>query len=147
VFLCIVLGGCRAEKTEPPVEATTPTTSATPATSAATAPAAAETAPAATESTASDDTEDSGVWAGQITIDAQAGLGTLNYVGAESGDFVPFRFRTGSDVGTTILAQCADGNLCEVEGKVRFLDEPPPENASAVGEIISVTRVKKLPDA
>ena len=55
------------------------------------------------------------------------------------------RFRTGSDVGAKILAECADEDLCEVDGTVRFLDEPPPENASAVGEIVGVTRVKKLP--
>lgn len=86
-----------------------------------------------------------GVWAGQVRIDAHAGVATLNYVGAESGDFVPMRFRTDSEVGAKILAACADEDLCEFEGTVRFLDEPPPENASAVGEITGVDRVKKLP--
>jgi hypothetical protein len=86
-----------------------------------------------------------GVWSGQVKIDAHAGTATFNYVGKESGDFVPMRFRTDSEVGTKILAQCADDDLCEFEGTVRFLDEPPPENASAVGEIVTVDRVKKLP--
>ncbi|HKR63426.1 MAG TPA: hypothetical protein VJZ00_06810 [Thermoanaerobaculia bacterium] len=86
-----------------------------------------------------------GVWSGQVKIDAHAGVATFNYVGAESGDFVPMRFRTDSKVGEKILAVCADDDLCEFEGAVRFLDEPPPENASAVGEIVSVDRVKKLP--
>lgn len=86
-----------------------------------------------------------GVWSGQVKIDAHAGTAVFNYVGKESGDFVPMRFRTDSEVGTKILAQCADEDLCEFEGMVRFLDEPPPENASAVGEIVTVDRVKKLP--
>jgi hypothetical protein len=86
-----------------------------------------------------------GVWSGQVKIDAHAGTATFNYVGKESGDFVPMRFRTDSEVGAKILAQCADDDLCEFEGTVRFLDEPPPENASAVGEIVTVDRVKKLP--
>jgi len=86
-----------------------------------------------------------GVWIGQVKIDAHAGVATLNYVGAESGDFVPMRFRTGSEVGAKILAECADEDLCEIEGTVQFLNEPPPDNASAVGEIIEVVRVKKLP--
>ena len=72
-------------------------------------------------------------------------VANLNYVGAESGDFVPMRFRTDSEVGAKILAECADEDLCEFEGAVQFLDEPPPDNASAVGRIIRVDRVKKLP--
>jgi hypothetical protein len=107
-------------------------------------------APAVTETTASQPPEsaedtDQGKWAGQISVDAAAGIASLNYVGAESGDFVPFRFRTSSDTGRKILAVCAHDDLCEIEGSVRFLDEAPPENASAVGEIIRVDRVKKLP--
>jgi len=86
-----------------------------------------------------------GVWSGEVRIDAHAGTAMFNYVGKESGDFVPMRFRTDSEAGRKILAACADQDLCEFEGTVRFLDEPPPENASAVGEIVRVDRVKKLP--
>ncbi len=128
--LLLVLGACAGEKpkSEPAAPAQTPPTTTT----------------AAPPSAESGDAE-KGVWAGQLRIDAHAGAAVLNYVGAESGDFVPMRFRTDSEAGTKILAVCADEDLCEVEGSVRFLDEPPPENASAVGEIVSVDRVRKLP--
>ena len=137
LILMFVLAACAVEKKESATSATAPT--APPPT--ATQPSTATTSKAAEPS--ADDVD--GVWAGQLRIDAHAGVATLNYVGAESGDFVPMRFRTNSEVGTKILAACGDEDLCEVEGKVRFLDELPPENASAVGEIVSVTRVKKLP--
>jgi hypothetical protein len=125
--LLLVLGACSGEKpqTPPPTTTTTTTTAAPPAAQA-------------------EDAE-KGVWAGQLRINAHAGAAVLNYVGAESGDFVPMRFRTDSEAGKKILAVCADEDLCEVEGSVRFLDEPPPENASAVGEIVGVDRVRKLP--
>ena len=137
LILSFVLGACSGEKTE----------SASPAPAPAAPPSTAAAQPdvqASTESGGSDEGLVKGVWAGQLRIDAHAGRATLNYVGAESGDFVPMRFLTGSEVGAKILAECADEDLCEVEGTVRFLDEPPPENASAVGEIIAVDRVKKL---
>jgi hypothetical protein len=86
-----------------------------------------------------------GVWRGQIKVDAHAGTTTLNYVGAESGDFVPMRFDPASAVGTAILSVCADDDLCEVDGVMELLDEPPPENASAVGRIVKVDQVRKLP--
>ena len=134
VFLLLLLGACAGENTESasPVPAPTEPPSKT---SDQTSPASAEP----------DEEPVKGVWAGQMEIDAHAGVATLNYVGAESGDFVPLRFRTDSAAGAKILAECADEDLCEVEGTVQFLDEPPPENASAVGKIISVDRVKKLP--
>ena len=137
LLVLLVLGACSEKqsdaegsapaRTDPPVTAAQPSTQ----TSSDTGQSAGEPV--------------QGVWVGQIKIDAHAGVATLNYVGAESGDFVPMRFRTGSEAGAKILAQCADEDLCEVEGTVRFLDEPPPENASAVGEIVGVDRVKKLP--
>jgi hypothetical protein len=130
--LLFVLGACAGEKSE----------------SAAPAPAPTATQPSAQTSSESGEAAgepEKGVWAGQLRIDAHAGAAVLNYVGAESGDFVPMRFRTDSAVGAKILAECADEDLCEVDGMVRFLDEPPPENASAVGEIVSVDRVRKLP--
>lgn len=128
LVLLFVLGACTGEK-KPESAAQAP------------APPSQTTVQTTTES----DGAVKGVWAGQIRIDAHAGAAVLNYVGAESGDFVPMRFRTNSEAGAKILAQCADQDLCEIEGTVRFLDEPPPENASAVGEIVSVDRVKKLP--
>ena len=130
--LLLVLGACAGEK--PASEPAAPAQVQAPPPTTTVAPPAAESGEAT-----------KGVWAGQLKIDAHAGTAVLNYVGAESGDFVPMRFRTSSEAGTKILAVCADEDLCEVEGNVRFLDEPPPENASAVGEIISVDRVKKLP--
>jgi len=136
--LLVVLGACSGENTETAKTETANTETAKPETASA-APAQTQTAPS------SESAGDSGVWAGQIRIDAHAGTARLDYVGAESGDYVPMRFRTDSEAGAKILAECADQDLCEVEGTVRFLDEPPPENASAVGEILTVTRVRKLP--
>jgi hypothetical protein len=137
--LLFLLGACAGEKTksEPAASTQAPQPEAAPP----------STQTASSESSSSESAEEAtqGVWAGQLRIDAHAGMATLNYVGAESGDFVPMRFRTSSEVATKILAACADEDLCEFEGAVRFLDEPPPENASAVGEIVRVDRVKKLP--
>jgi hypothetical protein len=137
LVLLVVLGACSDEKVESASSAPTQTGS----------PSTAEQPNAATSSDSggSDDEAVSGVWAGQVRIDAHAGVAWLNYVGPESGDFVPMRFRTDSEVGAKILAECADEDRCEVEGSVRFLDEPPPENASAIGEIVSVAGVRKLP--
>ena len=140
LILLIVLGACSRESTEPAPSAPTETA---PSASAAPPPAATSSETSApSESVAEAET---GVWAGQIRIDAHAGVAWLHYVGKESGDFVPMRFRPDSAAGAKILAQCGDEDLCEVEGSVRFLDEPPPENASAIGEIVAVTRVRKLP--
>lgn len=132
--VAFLLGACAGEKTK----------SESPTSTQAPQP---EAAPPSTQTSSSESAEEAthGVWSGQLRIDAHAGIATLNYVGAESGDFVPMRFRTNSEVATKILAACADEDLCEFEGTVRFLDEPPPENASAVGEIVRVDRVKKLP--
>ena len=137
LVLLVVLGACSDEK----IESASPSPARTDTVSTAAPP----TPVTSSASDAAAEEPVQGVWAGQIRIDAHAGLAWLNYVGAESGDFVPMRFRTDSEVGTKILAECADEDLCEVEGTVRFLDEPPPENASAVGEIVGVTRVRKLP--
>ena len=135
--LLFLLGACAAEKVEPEPTASTQTPAPE------TAPPSAQTASSASAEPAAEG--EHGVWSGQLRIDAHAGMATLNYVGAESGDWVPMRFRTDSEVAAKIFAACADEDLCEVEGTVRFLDEPPPENASAVGQIVSVDRVKKLP--
>lgn len=137
LILLFALCACSGEKSEPATPA--------PATVTEQAPPTATTAATTSQPAEPEGDADPGTWAGQLRIDAHAGTAVLNYVGAESGDFVPLRFRTGSDVGKKILAVCADDDLCEIEGSVRFLDEAPPENASAVGEIVSVQRVKKLP--
>ena len=123
VILC-VLAACAGEKPAPKPQA--------------------KAAPAAVQTSANDAQEPvKGTWPGQLKIDAHAGTATLNYVGPESGDFVPMHFAIDSEVGAKILAVCADEDLCEVEGTVQFLNEPPPENASAVGKIIAVDRVTK----
>ena len=141
MVLWLVLAACSAEKKDP--------ASSTPIQTESTSTAAHSSAPPSSPSgeSAGESAGEpvDGVWAGQVRIDAHAGAATLNYVGSESGDFVPMRFRTDSPVGAKILAECADDDLCEIEGTVQFLDEPPPENASAVGQIIRVDRVKKLP--
>src|SRR5688500_9319715 len=137
LVLLVALGACSDEK----IESASPAPTRTDRQSTAAQPNAATSS----ETGASAEAPVSGVWSGQVRIDAHAGVAWLNHVGAESGDFVPMRFRTASEVGARILAECADEDLCEVEGTVRFLDEPPPENASAVGEIVGVTRVNKLP--
>jgi len=99
-------------------------------------------APAATQTTATAANENhtSGTWAGQLRISDPVSV--LNYVGAESGDFVPFRFRNDSEAGKKILAACRNDETCEFTGAVEFLDEAPPDGASAVGEIVRVDRVK-----
>lgn len=135
VLLMLFLGGCAPER----VESQTPAPPQQPSSEAA-------RDGAQTSKQTSEPAGDAvnGVWAGQVKIDAHAGVANLNYVGAESGDFVPMRFSTDSEVGAKILAECADEDLCEFEGAVQFLDEPPPDNASAVGQIVRVDRVKKL---
>jgi hypothetical protein len=84
-------------------------------------------------------------WKGQIKVGTP--LSMFNYVGAESGDFAPMRFRNDSAVGKKILAVCADDDLCEFIGTVEWLDEVPPADASAIGQIVTVESVKRLPPA
>ena len=135
-ILFLVLVACSGEtKVE--------TATAAPTETAAPAPTA--TLPQATAAAEPPGEATNGTWAGQVRIDAHAGIATLNYVGQESGDWVPMRFRIDSEAGKKILAACADEDLCEFEGAMRLLNELPPENASAVGEIVRVDRVKKLP--
>jgi hypothetical protein len=90
--------------------------------------------------TSHDDTP--GTWSGQVKVDQP--ISTFNYVGAESGDWAPMRFRNDSEAGRKILAVCGDDDLCEFTGVVRWLDEAPPPDASAVGEIVSVERVRRV---
>jgi hypothetical protein len=86
--------------------------------------------------------EQAGTWTGQIKF-AEPGS-VFNYVGAESGDFAPMRFRNDSDAGKRILAVCANDDLCEFTGVVEWLDETPPPDASAIGQIVRVDSVKRV---
>lgn len=130
----VLLAACSEHKTAAPAPAAETATTAPAATSSETA--------AATETAAPNENQESGTWAGQIKVAEP--VSTFNYVGAESGDWVPMRFRTDSDAGRKILAACANDDQCEFTGAVEFLDEPPPPDASAVGQIVRVDSVRRL---
>jgi|GEM_PF-4571571 len=113
-------------------------------------PAAAQTATQQTATqqpapvqTSTDPDQISGTFAGQVKVDQPVSM--FNYVGAESGDFAPMRFTNDSDAGKKILAVCGDDDECEFTGVIRWLDEAPPPDASAIGEILSVESVRRLP--
>ena len=93
--------------------------------------------------TSTNENYESGTWAGQIKVAQPVSM--FNYVGAESGDFAPMRFRNDSEAGKKILAVCSNDDLCEFTGVVEWLDEPPPPDASAIGQIVRVDSVKRLP--
>jgi hypothetical protein len=114
-----------------------------PAATPAVGPTSSEATTDAAPQTSTNENQDSGTWAGQVKI-AQP-ISMFNYVGAESGDFAPMRFRNDSEAGKKILAVCKNDDLCEFTGIVEWLDEPPPPDASAIGQIIRVDRVKRLP--
>src|SRR5688572_4695634 len=143
----MLLGGCAAEKTtEVSAEDTTTTTAGTEVSQTAATPTVASAEPAMTDSTAqtaTNENHDSGTWAGQIKV-AQP-ISMFNYVGAESGDFAPMRFRNDSEAGKKILAVCKNDDMCEITGVIEWLDEPPPPDASAIGQIVRVDSVKRLP--
>lgn len=140
----LLLGGC---KEVPAGDAATTTAGTDTSQTAATqtvAPAAGE--PATTDSAAQTTTNENlqpGTWAGQIKVAQPVSM--FNYVGAESGDFAPMRFRNDSEAGKKILAVCSHDDMCEFTGAVEWLDETPPPDASAVGQIVSVDSVKRLP--
>ena len=144
----LLLGGCAAEKAEVPAVATTATTTGTETSSAPATPTVAQTGtePTTTTSageTATNENHEPGTWAGQIKV-AQP-ISMFNYVGAESGDFAPMRFRNDSEAGKKILAACSNDDMCEFTGVVEWLDEAPPPDASAIGQIVRVDSVKRLP--
>jgi hypothetical protein len=143
----LMLGGCGAETREVHVAATstgtTTTNAAPPAATPAVAPMSSETTTDATAPTSTSENQDSGTWTGQIKVAQPVSM--FNYVGAESGDFAPMRFRNDSEAGRKILAVCKNDDLCELTGIVEWLDEPPPPDASAIGQIVRVDRVKRLP--
>lgn len=110
------------------------------------APADAGAEPSTTGSSAQaspNENEVAGTWAGQIKVARPVSM--FNYVGAESGDFAPLRFRHDSEAGKKILAVCAHDDLCEFSGAVEWLDETPPPDASAIGQIVRVDSVRRLP--
>jgi hypothetical protein len=108
---------------------------------------AAETSQTATKDsvaqTTTNENHEPGTWAGQIKVGQPGSM--FNYVGAESGDFAPMRFRNDSEAGRKILAACSNDDMCEFSGIVEWLDEPPPPDASAIGQIVRVDSVKRLP--
>jgi hypothetical protein len=128
----LLLTGCPAAKTNE-----------TSAVATAASETTATTQPVAPATASEDEATETETWSGQIKV-AQP-VSTLNYVGAESGDWVPMRFRNDSEAGKKILSACSNDDLCEFTGTVRFLEEAPPPDASAVAEIISVDSVKRLP--
>ena len=141
--LALLLLGCGAERAgDTSADAVTATT--TPRTDPSQAPAM-PTAPAenAAVDTAANENQVAGTWAGQVKLGQPVSM--FNYVGAESGDFAPMRFRNDSEAGRKILATCSDDDMCELTGVVEWLDEPPPPDASAIGEIVRVDAVKRLP--
>lgn len=142
----LLLGGCAAEKkNEVPsgdaVTTTVTTSTAVTETFALTGAEATTTDPAVP--TSSNENQEPGTWAGQIKVAQPVSM--FNYVGAESGDFAPMRFRNDSEAGKKILAVCSNDDLCEFTGAVEWLDETPPPDASAIAQIVRVDSVKRLP--
>ncbi|MDP9191849.1 MAG: hypothetical protein M3P06_09135 [Acidobacteriota bacterium] len=125
----LLLMGCAAEKT---VEAPAVDTATT----------ATETVASVVETPANEN-QDTGTWAGQVQVAEPVSM--FNYVGAESGDFAPMRFRNDSEAGKKILAVCSNDDMCELTGVIEWLDEPPPPDASAIGQVVRVDSVKRLP--
>jgi hypothetical protein len=137
----LLLGGCAAEKTvEVPAADTAVTTTQTSGTVATVAETV--TTDSATQ-TSTNESQDPGTWTGQIKVAQPVSM--FNYVGAESGDWAPMRFLNDSEAGKKILAACSNDDMCEFTGVVEWLDEVPPENASAIGQIVRVDSVKRVP--
>lgn len=133
----VLLGACSAEKKTTTETTTAPETVARVITESEPAPA--------TDTTATEENPNrvSATFRGEVRMDQPVSM--FNYVGQESGDFAPIRFRNDSPEGQKILAVCADSDECEFTGVVEWLDETPPENASAIGQLISVESVKRIP--
>lgn len=132
----LFLGACAAEKAgEAPSDSVATTTTAT----APAVPTETVSEPATSEN------QQPGTWIGQVKFGELVSM--FNYVGAESGDFAPMRFRNDSEAGKKILGACSNDDTCEFTGVVEWLDEPPPPNASAIGQIVRVDSVKRLPAA
>jgi hypothetical protein len=142
----LLLVGCAAEtNVEAPANTATTTTDASAATATQNVTSTvAETVPTdSAEQTSTNENHEPGTWAGQIKVAQPVSM--FNYVGAESGDFAPMRFRNDSEAGKKILAACSNDDMCEFTGIVEWLDEAPPPDASAIGQIVRVDSVKRLP--
>lgn len=138
----LLLGACAAEKAgEAPSDSVATTTTAT----APAVPTETVASTASEPATATNENQHSGTWIGQVKVGQPASM--FNYVGAESGDFAPMRFRNDSEAGKKILAACSNDDTCEFTGVVDWLDETPPPDASAIGQIVRVDSVKRLPAA
>lgn len=139
----LLLTGCpKPESDAPAAEATAPTAEVSPTTQPPEQTTSA--APTATESASPstvNENHQQGSWSGQIAVGQPVSM--FNYVGAESGDFAPMRFRNDSEAGKKILAACSDGQMCEFTGTVEWLDEAPPPDASAIGQIVRVDSVRR----
>lgn len=138
----VFLTGCAAEKTDE----VAPGTVATVTTDTAANTPSIGNEPATTGSSISTTTNEnhqSGTWTGQIRIAQPVSM--FNYVGAESGDFAPIRFRNDSDAGKKLLGVCSNDDMCEFTGIVEWLDEAPPPDASAIGQIVRVDSARRVP--
>jgi hypothetical protein len=143
----LLWSGCAAEKTvEVSASDTAVTTTQTSGTVTTSSIAETVTTDSVTDSaaqTSTNENQDPGTWTGQIKVAQPVSM--FNYVGAESGDWAPMRFRNDSEAGKKILAACSNDDMCEFTGVVEWLDEVPPENASAIGQIVRVDSVKRVP--
>jgi len=135
----LLLAGCKAATNEETATQVATGTESTATVSATTDTSATNTS---ATSTSADENVVEGTWAGQVKVAQPVSM--FNYVGAESGDFAPMRFRNDSEAGQKILGACANDDECEFVGTVRWLDEVPPADASAIGEIVSVASVKRV---
>ena len=133
----LMLAGC----TEKAPEASVPATVTSPAATASSATTQTIEQTASEPPVAINENHEQGSWTGQIAVGQPVSM--FNYVGADSGDFAPMRFRNDSEVGKKILATCSDGQMCEFTGAVEWLDEAPPPDASAIGQIVRVDSVKR----
>lgn len=141
----LLLAGCAAENTRavPPDTVETATTDTVRPTAAVASSGNESSTTSSVTSTAIGENHESGTWAGQVKIAQPVSM--FNYVGAESGDFAPMRFRNDSDVGRKLLGACSNDDMCEFTGVVEWLDETPPPDASAIGQIVRVDSAKRLP--
>ena len=134
----LLLAGCAAEmRDSPPVDTATAAPSV-----ASTESQVATTGSGTSAQPALGENVETGTWAGQVKVSDP--VSTVNYVGGESGDWVPMRFSNNSEAGRKILAACGNDDNCEFTGAVEFLDEAPPPDASAVAQILRVDSVKRL---
>lgn len=139
-FIAVLLiARCAPEKTVEVSSAPTATTQSVATSTTSTT----DSAPVTTTTAATNDNLITGTWTGQIKTGQPISM--FNYVGAESGDFAPIRFRNDSEAGKKILAACSNDDMCEFNGTVEWLDEPPPPDASAIGQIVSVDSAKRVP--